>query len=60
MRRPQDCYAANASFPAAVSLGSLTFNAAGKFYVRFRVSGQTAGSTGRVLFQDYVKVRKTN
>jgi hypothetical protein len=56
----QDCFSANTTFPAAVSLGSQTFNAAGKFYVRFRVSGQTAGSTGRVLFQDYVKVRKTN
>lgn len=56
----QDCYSANTTFPAAVSLGSLTFSSAGKFYVRFRVSGQTAGSTGRVLFQDYVKVRKTN
>jgi hypothetical protein len=54
----QDCFSAGTTFPAAVSVGSRQFNSAQKYYVRFKVTG-TSGA-GRLLFHDYVKVKKTN
>ena len=36
-----------------------TFNAPGKYWIRFRVSAAGTGG-GRNLFQDYIKVRKTD
>jgi hypothetical protein len=55
----QNGYAAATSLPAAVNLGSRTFNAPGKYWIRFRVSAAGTGG-GRALSQDYIKVRKTN
>ncbi len=55
----QTSYAASTSYPAAVNLGSRTFNAAGTYWFRFRVTAAGAGG-GRNLYQDYIKVRKTN
>jgi hypothetical protein len=55
----QNGYAAATAFPAPVNLGTRTFNAPGKYWIRFRVSAAGAGG-GRNLYQDYIKVRKTN
>lgn len=55
----QTCYSANTSFPPAINLGTRNFNAAGRYWVRTRVSGAGNGG-GRNLYLDYVKVRKTN
>jgi hypothetical protein len=55
----QNGYAAATGFPAPVNLGTRTFNAPGKYWIRLRVSA-AGGGGGRNLFQDYIKVRKTN
>jgi hypothetical protein len=55
----QTCYSSATTFPAAISLGTRTFNSAGKYWVRFRVTAAGAGG-GRALHDDYVKIRKLN
>ena len=39
----QTCYSANTTFPGPITLGSRTFNGAGRYWVRMRVSGAGTG-----------------
>jgi hypothetical protein len=53
----QNGYSSSITFPTAVSLGTRSFNAPGKYYIRFRVTDKGTGN-GFNVFNDYVKVHK--
>jgi hypothetical protein len=56
----QTSYAASTTYPAPVTLqGTRTFTTAGNYWFRFRVTAAGAGG-GFNLYQDYIKVRKTD
>jgi hypothetical protein len=55
----QNGYSTTTQMSSVISLGSRTFSAAGKIYVRFNPTA-AGGQGGFNIYPDYIKVRKTN